>query len=83
MKYRRVEAHFHAFPLSALNGGEWPVSRPSRFTLGEKIPCRESNPGQARRFLTAIFYYRWQQFSAMAYKHCQWLYGHMTKFIIW
>jgi hypothetical protein len=32
--YGVVEAWFHSFLISALDGGEWLVSRPGRFTPG-------------------------------------------------
>jgi hypothetical protein len=35
--YGGVEVQLHALTL-ALNGGEWSVSRPSHFTLGERFP---------------------------------------------
>jgi hypothetical protein len=38
MKAYRVEVYFHAFLLSALDGGEWSASRPGRFTLRERTP---------------------------------------------
>jgi len=34
--YERVETQFHAFLILSLHGCEWLVSRPGRFTLGER-----------------------------------------------
>jgi hypothetical protein len=36
--YGRVDAYIHIFLTSALAGGEWSVSRPDRFTPGERAP---------------------------------------------
>jgi hypothetical protein len=36
--YRGVDVEIHVFLTSALAGGEWSISRPGRFTLGEKDP---------------------------------------------
>jgi hypothetical protein len=36
--YGGVDVQSHIFLVSALVGGEWPASRPSRFTPGEKPP---------------------------------------------
>jgi hypothetical protein len=36
--YLGVEVQRHAFLASALDGGEWSTSRPSRFTPGERNP---------------------------------------------
>jgi len=32
------EVKLHVFLTSALDGGEWPVSHPGRFTLGKRAP---------------------------------------------
>jgi hypothetical protein len=32
--YGEVKAYLHSLLISALDGGEWSVSRPRRFTLG-------------------------------------------------
>jgi hypothetical protein len=34
--YGGVDVQTHAFLFSALAGGEWPASRPGRFTPGER-----------------------------------------------
>jgi hypothetical protein len=36
--YGGVDAHIHIFLTSALAKGEWSISRPCRFTLGEISP---------------------------------------------
>jgi len=36
--YRGVEVQLHAFLTSALDGGEWSVSRPGRFTPRKRAP---------------------------------------------
>jgi hypothetical protein len=36
--YGRVDVYIHVFLTLALDGGEWPASRPGRFTLGERAP---------------------------------------------
>jgi hypothetical protein len=36
--YGGVDVYIHIFLTSALAGGEWSASRPSRFTPGEKAP---------------------------------------------
>jgi hypothetical protein len=36
--YGGVDVQIHIFLTSALAGGEWSASRPSRFTPGKKIP---------------------------------------------
>jgi hypothetical protein len=36
--YEGAEAQLHAFLVSALDGGEWSVSRLGRFITGEKVP---------------------------------------------
>jgi hypothetical protein len=36
--YWGVEVQLHAFMTSALDGGEWSASRPSRFTRRERAP---------------------------------------------
>jgi hypothetical protein len=33
-----VDVQIHIFLISALAGGEWSTSRPSRFTPGERTP---------------------------------------------
>jgi hypothetical protein len=37
--YGRVEAQLHALLTSAPDEGEWPASRPGRFTLEERTPA--------------------------------------------
>jgi hypothetical protein len=36
--YVEVDVKIHTFLTSALVGGEWPASRPGRFTPGERAP---------------------------------------------
>jgi hypothetical protein len=36
--YGEVDVSIHIFLTSALAGGEWSASRPSRFTPGERAP---------------------------------------------
>jgi hypothetical protein len=36
--YGRSGGNLHAFLTSALYGGEWSASRPSRFTFRERVP---------------------------------------------
>jgi hypothetical protein len=36
--YEGVDVYIHIFLTSALAGGEWSVSRPGRFTPGERAP---------------------------------------------
>jgi hypothetical protein len=36
--YGAVDVQSHIFLTSALVGGEWSVSRPGRFTSGERVP---------------------------------------------
>jgi hypothetical protein len=36
--YGGVDAYIHVFFTSALDGGEWSASRPTRFTPGERAP---------------------------------------------
>jgi hypothetical protein len=36
--YGGVDAQIHVFLTSALVRGEWPASRPGRFTPGERVP---------------------------------------------
>jgi hypothetical protein len=36
--YGAVEVQLLAFLTSALSGGEWSLSRPGRFTAGERVP---------------------------------------------
>jgi hypothetical protein len=38
MHIGRVEAKLHSLPTSTLDGGEWSVSRPGRFTVGDTRP---------------------------------------------
>jgi hypothetical protein len=33
-----VDVYIHMFLISALVGGEWSISRPGRFTPGERAP---------------------------------------------
>jgi hypothetical protein len=37
--YRGLDAYSHDFLTSALVGGEWSASHPSRFTPGERVPA--------------------------------------------
>jgi hypothetical protein len=36
--YREMDLYIHIFLNSALFGGQWPASRPGRFTPGKRAP---------------------------------------------
>jgi hypothetical protein len=36
--YERMDVQIHIFLISVLVGGEWPASRPGRFSPGERGP---------------------------------------------
>jgi hypothetical protein len=40
--YVGVDVYIHIFLTSALAGGEWSISRPCRFTPGERAPGTHS-----------------------------------------